>query len=163
MLRPGEDVLLPGPGKTFDQQQEEGKHGETFAHAEVSEGCGEGQKEDNFNIEDKKDNGVKVIARIELDPRIARGFQAALVDCVFGGAGFSWRKLFGPKPSQRKRGSRETEGPNEQNKNRQVGIVRHVFEITVADLGDSRTALVNVATDLCWLICFAPDLETNFR
>lgn len=134
---------MPGPGKTFDQQQEEGEHGETLAHAEVSEGCGEGQEEDDFDIEDEKYDGVKVISRVELDPGIALGFKAALVDCVFGLAGLGWRKLFGPEPCQRKRGNRKPESPNEQNKNRQVGVVRHVFKITVADLGDSRTALVD--------------------
>ena len=109
---------MPGPGKTFDQRQKESEHGETLAHAEVGEGRGEGQEEDDFDIEDEKDDGVKIVARIELDPRIAFGFKAALIDCIFGLAGLGWRKLFSPEPCQRKRGNRKTESPNEQNKDR---------------------------------------------
>jgi hypothetical protein len=144
---------LPGPGEAFDQQQEEREHAETFAHAEVREGRGEGEEEDDFDVEDEKDDGVKVIAGVELYPCIAFSFKAAFVDGVLGLTGFGRRKLSGPEPCQRKRGDSETESPKEQNEDRQIRIVRHVFENTVADLGDSRTTVfaVPLPTRLLWI------------
>jgi len=66
------------------------------------EGDGDGKKEDGFDIEDEKDDGVEVIAGLELDPGVSGGFEAALVDGVLAWAGFLWGELLCPEPCEQK-------------------------------------------------------------
>ena len=42
-----------------------------------------GSRKNNLDIEDQEDDGVEIVAGLELHPGIARGLKAALIDGVF--------------------------------------------------------------------------------
>jgi hypothetical protein len=115
---PDEDVFLPGPDQAFDEQEKKDQHGDARGEGEAGEGDGEGEQEDSFDVEDEKDDGVEIVAGLELNPGVALGFEAALIDGVFAGTGLVRRELCRPEPGEKERREREAKGRDEKHQNR---------------------------------------------
>jgi len=104
-------VLLIGPDQAFHKQEKEYQHGEGFSQGKASEGDGERQKKDSFDIEDEKNNAVEVVAGLELDPGIPFGLQPALIDGILAQAGFVRGEFFLPKSRPEAAASGRTRRP----------------------------------------------------
>src|SRR5688500_4773231 len=87
-LSPGQNSFAPRPDQPFHQEKEEDHHGQECAETQVEECDREWKEKDDLNIKDEEDDAVEIVVGTELDPGVAFGFKAALVDGGFVGARF---------------------------------------------------------------------------
>jgi hypothetical protein len=76
---PLEMAAVPGPDQSLRQQQNENQHDQQSPGGQAGKGDGERQQKHNLDVKDQKDDGVELVVRLELDPRVAGGFHAAFI------------------------------------------------------------------------------------
>src|SRR5204862_4672856 len=91
----------------------------------TGEGHGEWNEKSRFDVEDQKNDRVKIILRPELDPRFAERFHTAFVDRHLGRA-WLWRlKKSAPHPSERERQQRKYDRDARENHDKQIRTRSH--------------------------------------
>src|SRR5271165_2144277 len=85
---PFEVPAVPGPHKALCQQQNEGEHHEERPRRQRGEHDREGKEEQQLHVEDQEHDRIQIIMGLELDPRIARRRDPALVSGVLDIARF---------------------------------------------------------------------------
>ena len=115
-----ENALHPGPGQAFDQEQKENRHGQQRAGWQLRKRDGKRPKKNRFHVKDQKDQTPEVLFRSKLDPGVAPGLQAALVNRIFVLPGLGGTKAF--RPESRQEEGRQGEKNRQQDKDRQKQI-----------------------------------------
>ena len=97
---PLQTSFAPCPDKSFDEKQKEDKDCDKRSDRQTSECDRKRHKKHRFNVEDQKDYGIEIILCVELNLRVADGFDAAFVGRSLVRPGF-WRlQKSPPQPSQ---------------------------------------------------------------
>src|SRR5208283_162177 len=102
---PFEVPAVPGPDEPLGQHQDEHEHRDQGTRGQRGEGHREGQEEEQLDVKDQEQDRVQVVVGPELDPRVARRRQAALVHGVLGLARLG--RLEQPEPELRQAQGRQ--------------------------------------------------------
>src|SRR6266702_4349619 len=127
MLCPDQHVFLVGPDQPFHQKEQKDQHSDGFSDAKTGKSYGKWQKKDGFYVKNEKNDAVKVVAGLELDPSVTFRFQPALIDGILAGTGLVRRVLFGPDPCEQQGRQSERDGRQQQDNDRQIQAVGHSF------------------------------------
>src|ERR1035438_4514044 len=128
---PFEVPAVPGPDESLGQEEDEHEHREQRTRGQGGEGHREGQEKQKFDVEDQEQDGVQVIVGFELDPRVARRREAALVDGVLHVARL--RRLDEAKPQPRDPQQRDRKGHRGRRENgeKRIGVGAHWMDTSI--------------------------------
>src|SRR5690348_10049141 len=97
---PSQHSLHPRPSQTGNQQKQKDHQRNESTSAQARERNRKRQQKNRLHIKDQENDGVEIILRLELNPRVAFGLETTLVGGVLFLARLTRRKLLRPQPRQ---------------------------------------------------------------
>ena len=129
---PLQTSLAPRPDKPFDEEQKKNKDRDKRSDRQTGECDRKRHEKHGLNVEDQKDYGIEIILCVELNLRVADGFDAAFVGRSLVRAGF-WRlEKSPPQPGQCQWDQRKHQRYANENDNEEIRVRIHACHLSGA-------------------------------